>query len=524
VTDEPLTATPPPTARGRGGRFRVNQWFTLATALLGVVTVASVAVGVFATVNLADKRELVIERLDPAAVEALRLANALVNEETGVRGYVLAGDPTFLAPYRTGRIDERRAVARLTELTWAAELARLSDDLAVVVRRSRAWRAQYAQPTIARVRRDGPGAIGAAGIERGRQLFERVRVALDRQQAGITAARAEGRQDFEDAATFLSVAFGAIALLVLAALITTLVMLRRTVTLPIGTLARRVRRAAGGDFDTPIRGAGPRDIADLAADIDSMRQRIVDELSALREAHDRLDAQTRDLERSNAELEQFAYVASHDLQEPLRKVASFCQLLEQRYKGQLDERADQYIDFAVDGAKRMQQLINDLLAFSRVGRSGGKFAPVDLDEVFREALANLDLTTTDSQATVVAEGLPTVRGEATLLTVVLQNLIANGLKFHGPEPPEVRVTGQRDGDEWLISCSDNGIGIEAEYADRVFVIFQRLHAKDEYAGTGIGLAMCRKIVEHHGGRIWLDPDAGPGTTFRFTLPAVEENR
>ncbi|HEU0018982.1 MAG TPA: ATP-binding protein, partial [Thermoleophilaceae bacterium] len=325
-------------------------------------------------------------------------------------------------------------------------------------------------------------------------------------------------------ATNLAVSFGAIVLLVIAALTMTLVMLRRTVTLPIGALARRVRRVAHGEFDTPIRGTGPRDIADLAADIDSMRQRIVAELSALREAHEQLDVQTRDLARSNAELEQFAYVASHDLQEPLRKVASFCQLLEQRYKGQLDERADQYIDFAVDGAKRMQQLINDLLDFSRVGRIAGQAAPVDLGEVARRALADLDATVAEERARVDVGPLPTVPGEASLLTVLFRNLVGNALKFRGEAPPEVRVAAERDGDDWLFTCSDNGIGIDPGYAERVFVIFQRLHSRDEYAGTGIGLAMCRKIVEHHGGRIWLDPAAGPGTTFRFTLPALEESR
>jgi light-regulated signal transduction histidine kinase (bacteriophytochrome) len=273
-----------------------------------------------------------------------------------------------------------------------------------------------------------------------------------------------------------------------------------------------------------VRSRGPRDIVDLANDIDSMRERIVSALSASREAHAQLDAQARELERSNAELEQFAYVASHDLQEPLRKVASFCQLLEQRYRGQLDERADQYIDFAVDGAKRMQQLINDLLAFSRVGRTSGPLGPVDLDDVLGRALANLGAAIEESGATVKAGSLPTVRGEASLLALVFQNLIGNAIKFRSEATPEVRIGVTRRNGDWEISCSDNGIGIDPEYAERVFVIFQRLHAKDEYPGTGIGLAMCRKIVEYHGGRIWLDADANPGTTFRLMLPALEESR
>ncbi len=512
-------------AGGRGGgRFRVNQWFAIATVLLGIVTVASIVAGVVAIVRLTDARELVVDRLDPASSAALRLSNALVNEETGVRGYVLAGEADFLAPYRAGRIEEVRARGELRRLVDHRSLAGVANDLARVERRASAWRDRYARPTIVRVRAEGPGAIGTAGIERGRRLFERVRAALDRQERRLAAERAEGRRDLADAATFLSISFAAIALLVLAALLTTMIMLRRTVTLPVGALARRVRRVAGGEFDRPLRSRGPRDIGDLAADIDSMRKRILHELSASREAHAQLDEQARELERSNAELEQFAYVASHDLQEPLRKVASFCQLLEQRYKGQLDERGDQYIDFAVDGAKRMQQLINDLLAFSRVGRGGGDLERVDLDTALRRALSNLDAAMVESRARVDADPLPTVRGEPSLLTVVLQNLVGNALKFRAEAAPEVRIAVERQDGDWLFSVADNGIGIEPEYAERVFAIFQRLHPKDEYAGTGIGLAMCRKIVEYHGGRIWLDSDSRPGTTFRFTLPALEENR
>jgi signal transduction histidine kinase len=512
------------TAGRRGSRFRVSEWFAIATAALGVVTLLGVVAGIVAIVRLADARELVVDRLDPATTAALRLQNALLDEETGVRGYALAGDEDFLAPYRDGRVEERQATRDLRGLLAGERLAGVAGDLALVERRARAWQTGYAQPTILRVRERGPSAVTEAGLQRGRRAFERVRAALERQQAGLATERAAARADHAETATFLSISFAVIAIVVLAALITTTIMLHRTVTLPIGSLGRRVRQVARGEFGRPVRSRGPRDIGDLAGDIDSMRKRILQELEASREAHAQLDEQARELARSNDELEQFAYVASHDLQEPLRKVASFCQLLEQRYKGQLDDRADQYIEFAVDGAKRMQQLINDLLTFSRVGRTSGGFEPVDLGEALRRALADLDATMVESRAKVETAELPTVRGEASLLSLVFQNLIGNALKFRSDAPPEVRVTAERSDGEWLISCSDNGIGIEPEYTDRVFVIFQRLHAKDEYAGTGIGLAMCRKIVEYHGGRIWLDSDARPGTTFRFTLPALEESR
>ncbi|HYT10152.1 MAG TPA: ATP-binding protein, partial [Mycobacteriales bacterium] len=237
--------------------------------------------------------------------------------------------------------------------------------------------------------------------------------------------------------------------------------------------------------------------------------------------HAALEARTEDLQRSNSELEQFAYVASHDLQEPLRKVASFSQLLQRRYAGQLDERADQYIAFAVDGAKRMQILINDLLAFSRVGRMVREHVEVEAGELVAQAVANLSLAVEEAGAEVTVDELPRVSGDVSLLTAVFQNLIGNAIKFRGAGPPRVRVGVRDAGAEWEFSVADNGIGIEPEYAERIFVIFQRLHPKEAYPGTGIGLALCRKIVDYHGGRIWLDAEASPGTTFRFTLPKPE---
>jgi light-regulated signal transduction histidine kinase (bacteriophytochrome) len=238
----------------------------------------------------------------------------------------------------------------------------------------------------------------------------------------------------------------------------------------------------------------------------------VSELEALREAQ-------QDLERSNQELEQFAYVASHDLQEPLRKVASFTQLLQQRYGGRLDDRADQYIGFAVDGATRMQTLINDLLAFSRVGRFEQPHGDVDCNELVERARADLATAIEESGATIEAEPLPTVRGDASLLRLVFGNLIGNGIKFRGDAAPVIRLSAERDDGFWRLRCADNGIGIDPVYADRIFVIFQRLHSRSSYEGTGIGLAMCRKIVEYHGGRMWLDTDGREGAAFCFTLPS-----
>ena len=235
-------------------------------------------------------------------------------------------------------------------------------------------------------------------------------------------------------------------------------------------------------------------------------------------AEDRLQATLSELSRSNLELEQFAYVASHDLQEPLRMVASYTQLLAQRYQGELDDKAKKFIDYAVDGAVRMQRLINDLLAYSRVGRQGKAPEATDSRLPLDEALQNLALAIELSGACVVAEELPTVRVDPSQLGQLFQNLIGNALKFRGAEAPMIRISTCDLGPEWRFSVRDNGLGIEAQYAEKVFVIFQRLHTRLEYPGTGIGLAICKRIVERHSGRIWFESEKGQGSTFHFTLP------
>lgn len=237
-----------------------------------------------------------------------------------------------------------------------------------------------------------------------------------------------------------------------------------------------------------------------------------------RAAEQALETRARELARSNADLEQFAYVASHDLQEPLRAVVSYLQLLERRYRAQLDERADRYIGHAVDGARRMQALINDLLTYSRVGRRGEELAPVDAEAMLDRVLASLRVAIEESGATVTHDPLPTVVVDATQFGQLLQNLVGNGIKFRGEDPPRVHVSAEREDDAWLFSVRDNGIGIAPEYRERVFVLFQRLHGRDEYAGTGIGLAVCKKIVERHGGTLWVESAPGGGSTFRFTIP------
>ena len=225
-----------------------------------------------------------------------------------------------------------------------------------------------------------------------------------------------------------------------------------------------------------------------------------------------------ELKRSNAELEQFAYVASHDLQEPLRGIAGFAQLIQHRYQGQLDSRADEYITHIVDGTQRMQTLINDLLAYSRIGRRGEPIQVIKAEAALQASLENLNLAIQEYGASITSEGLPTVQADPTQLIQLFQNLIGNALKFRAERTPHIHIGATAAGDFWQFSVHDNGIGIEPQYFERIFQVFQRLHTRREYKGTGIGLAICKKIVERNGGRIWVESEVGQGTTFYFTLP------
>ena len=479
-------------ARFAGG-WPFGRIIGIGALVAALFSLLAIGVGGTALADLTSARDRVVNTLDPAALRASQLEVELLNQETSVRGYALSAQPPFLAPYYRGLAGQRQQVTTLRQLLagMPATMARLD----LVLQRVSTWRSTYAQPTITHVRASGKPGTGPS-VDQGKAAFDRIRAALAALQGDLAAQRLDAVGTLHDSASVLDATLIAIAVALLLTVLVLAVGLWRSAILPLNRLAADARQVAEGDFQHQMEPGGPAEMRAVGLDVNRMRERILAELSALQAANASLEARTEDLQRSNSELEQFAYVASHDLQEPLRKVASFCQLLQRRYAGRLDAKADEYIEHAVDGAKRMQALISDLLAFSQVGRTAQRREPVSCAVLL---------------------------GEATLLTAVFQNLIANALKFRAREPPKVTVSARRDGEFWLFSLGDNGIGIEPEYAERIFVIFQRLHDKAAYPGTGIGLAMVRKIIEYHGGRVWLDTTTAAGARFWFTLPALPED-
>jgi PAS domain S-box-containing protein len=285
----------------------------------------------------------------------------------------------------------------------------------------------------------------------------------------------------------------------------------------MGALAALSAVRAGGE-EFPIEAS----ISQIVVGEQRLFTVILRDITERQQAEEALAEIAQELARSNAELEQFAYVASHDLQEPLRMVTSYLQLLQRRYQGQLDADADEFIAYAVDGAARMKTLINDLLAYSRAGTRGAGFEPADCQAVLERVLDDLQVMIQESGATITHDPLPTVTADATQLAQLLQNLIGNALKFRNQAPPCVHVGAERQGNDWVFRVQDNGIGLEPQYAERIFAIFQRLHNREDYPGTGIGLAISKRIVERHGGRIWVESQPGQGSTFYFTIPIRSE--
>jgi signal transduction histidine kinase len=507
-------------------RLSVQGWGRLILAAMVVVVCGCTAVGGVLISATNSRSDELTDRIQPARAAAFQLQKALLDQETGVRGYALTADPTFLQPYTDGLKGEQQFDADVHRVL--AGDRDLVADADAITRAATTWRREIAMPLVAQVRSGGKLTASGAQLSRSKTQFDGLRALFARQSDHLDAARDRARARLDHSRHVSDIVFLAMLVLFLAAVVALVFLLHFMVGKPLSQLRAASDGVRAGAFSSRIEVTGPSDLRAVGAAVEDMRARIVEELDASNEREQLLADQTEELRRSNSELEQFAYVASHDLQEPLRKVASFCQLLEKRYGDLLDDRGKQYIDFAVDGAKRMQVLINDLLTFSRVGRVHDAWQAVALDAVLDRALGNLGMVIEENGVTVVRQApLPEVHGDPTTLAMLWQNLVGNAIKFRKPERPSRIVidcvredSGEASGTSgmWHFSVTDNGIGVAPEFAEKVFVIFQRLHARDEYEGTGIGLALCRKIVEFHGGRIWLEPVPSGGTAIHFVLP------
>ncbi|MFD5814205.1 CHASE3 domain-containing protein [Streptomyces sp. NPDC127038] len=495
--------------------WTTRRWLRVGAAVALTVLTFLAVTGAWVLQRTESISDNLVNVKSPALSTAFRLESALLNQETGIRGYGLTGTPDFLTPYGQGLTDQATYTTRLTELLHGDAAA--LKDLRTVRNTAEVWQKTIARP-IAAAPAGTPSPLTAERAAAGKKTFDALRRALSGQQQRLRTERAQAVDDLNATMVLRNWLFTTIAVVIAALTVLIFEGLRRGITEPLARLGADARAVADGDFDHPIALVGPADLRLLSGEIDFMRRRLVRELAFTEEARLRLDAQAADLQRSNAELEQFAYVASHDLQEPLRKVSSFTQLLQRRYGGQLDARADQYIDYAVDGANRMQTLINDLLDFSRVGRVHHELRSVDLDAVLTRTLSSLSVSIEETGASITHDPLPSLVADPTQMGMLWQNLIGNAIKFHRPDhAPEIHVSAVREDALWRFTVTDNGIGIAPEYAEKVFVIFQRLHTKDAYKGSGIGLAMCKKIVEFHGGTIVIDPDFRDGARISFTL-------
>ena len=511
-------ARPAPRPTGTRDNRRALSLRSRLSILLGIVAAyiaLMLALQLFFQNRLADARDHLIFNLDPATQAVGDLRTAALDQETGIRGYALTGEESFLEPNERGEADADAALAELRSLL--DDTPSLRDEVGDVARLLLEWREAVVEPTLDPATAEA--ATSTAALTAGRARFDDLRTALDALEDAVDDERRADLDQLDRSFTLVVV----VVLLQVAGLIVLGVMifvaLTRQVVQPLARLGDDARQVAEGRIDHHVVGRGAPELVRLGEDVEAMRARIVEELAQLSEARAALEQQTAELVRSNDDLEQFAYVASHDLQEPLRKVSGFTQLLERRYGADLDDRAKEYIWYANDGARRMQDLINDLLAFSRVGRTTEAFEDVDLATVTEETLAVFADRVEAEGATVNIGPLPTVRGDRRLLGQVMQNLVGNALKFRRPEePPVVDVSCTDEDGMYTITVADNGIGIAPEYADQIFTIFKRLHVKTEYEGTGIGLALAKKVVEFHGGRIWLGASRSPGATFQFSLP------
>jgi len=447
------------------------------------------------------------------------MEKSFVDIETGQRGYLITRDPQFLEPRDRGKED----VVRFGETLRArVQTAAARREVEAIVDAVDSYLAEYSDPLVEDARNGAGIEKLAARLSEGKRRADAIRAQFDHFQS-VRADRAQredraARSSADDARMLARVLWFALAALLVAVAL----LLARSLSRPLDRMRAGIAQVAEGDFGARVDGGGLPETAELAAAFNDMAAQLQQSRLELDRQRLEVERHAAALERSNADLEQFAYAAAHDLQEPLRTVASYTELLARRYRGQLDAEADEFIEFAVQGATRMQALIRDLLTFSRINTRADEPAPVDIGAVLDDVERSLTVAREESGARIEREGtLPTVLGDRSQMEQLLQNLIGNAIKFRGDAPPIVRIE-HDPAKHGLIELRvvDNGIGIKPEYRDRVFRLFQRLNSRSSYDGTGIGLALCKRIVERHGGTIWIESPPDGGTTFHFTLPAT----
>lgn len=442
------------------------------------------------------------------------LGETLFTLDAGVRGYLVSKDESMLRSYRSGLATYAQNFDALNELTRDRDSQQRRLQKLNALQRN--WVRNQLETVIAQRRTISDPAQGIllAGNTAAprRQSLSQMRAiigAIEDTEQNLLQQRTQQQQRLSEWARFTLLTGGAFSVLLTASL--------------AGLAARSSSRL--DEANAQLQAEKGR-VEASNAQLTRANTQLEDEIAQRRAAEERLQRSVSELQRSNAELEQFAYVASHDLQEPLRAVGGCVQVLQRRYEGKLDARADQFIQHAVDGAQRMQNLINDLLAYSRVGTKGKAFEAAEGEKLWTGVLQSVSVAVRESGALVTHDALPTFTCDSGQIAQVLQNLLSNAIKFRGQAPPRIHLSCRRDDgassqpgdDAWVFSLSDDGPGIEAQYFERIFVMFQRLHTRVEYPGTGIGLAICKKIIERHGGKIWVQSEAGRGSTFSFSLP------
>ncbi len=509
----PPSESPAGESRGRSDRL---SSVLLRPLLAPFILLLMVGISIIAGINRTATLSVTVN----AAQERLKLieevAGDLNSMENGERGFILTDQPSFLKPYVAAQAS---FTGHIGELRQASEGQFHRTNLRLLENKVNQWNSEAARPELAARRQSLASAVALVSTGKGQRLLNEARTVLE-------VMRNRETQRLNSFIATNNTSFLWTELITLGGLVTSAVLLlltarktARQVTHTIGALNEEARQVAGGHYRQSINSSGIAELDALTAEFNRMTQAIEQREQFLQETQAELTHTNESLRRSNRELERFAYVASHDLQEPLRTISSYTELLAKRYQGQLDERADRYMAFTIGATQRLKHLIQDLLTFSRVHHMDRPMSPVDTAQLVQHITEELGTKVMRASGSIEQGELPVVNGNPELLHHIFLNLISNAIKFRAEgRPPHVKVWAERDALGWTFHVQDNGMGIEPQHHDRIFDVFQRLHGNEIFEGSGIGLAIVRSAAEQHGGNLWLQSVPGQGSTFSFTLP------